>query len=202
MSIIDKLTVKPWLADQGALEDQIGFAQPTMKIALWIFIAVISVLFSLFISAYFMRMELADWRPLADPGLLWINTALLIVSSVALQWARVSADRGQFSGLKFGLLIAGAATLAFLAGQYVAWQQLIALGYFASSNPANAFYYLLTGLHGLHLLGGLVVWVMTTNKLMRGGQVDEVRASVELCAIYWHFLLLVWLVLFGLLLST
>lgn len=202
MSIIDKLTVKPWIANQGALEEQIGFAQPTKKIALWIFLAVVSVLFLLFISAYFMRMELADWRPLREPSLLWFNTALLIVSSLALQWARVSADRGQFSGLKFGLLIAGAATLAFLAGQYVTWQQLIALGYFASSNPANAFYYLLTGLHGLHILGGLVVWGMTTNKLMRGGQVDEVRASVELCAIYWHFLLLVWLVLFGLLLST
>ncbi len=202
MSIIDKLMVKPWIADQGALEEQNGFAQPAKKIALWIFLAVVSVLFSLFISAYFMRMELADGRPLADPGLLWINTALLIVSSVALQWARVSADRGQFSGLKFGLLIAGAATLAFLAGQYVAWQQLIALGYFASSNPANAFYYLLTGLHGLHLLGGLVVWGMTTNKLMGGSQVDEVRVTVELCAIYWHFLLLVWLILFGLLLST
>ena len=202
MSIIDKLTVKPWLADQGALEEQIGFAQPTMKIALWIFIAVISVLFSLFISAYFIRMELTDWRPLTEPGLLWFNTALLIVSSVALQWARVSADRGQISGLKFGLLAAGAATLVFLAGQYAAWQQLSALGYFAASNPANAFFYLLTGLHGVHILGGLIVWGMATNKLIRGGQVDEVRAAVELCAIYWHFLLLVWLGLFGLLLST
>ena len=202
MSIIDKLTVKPWLADQGALEAQIGFAQSTMKIALWVFIAVVSVLFSLFISAYFMRMELTDWRPLTEPGLLWFNTALLIVSSVALQWARVSADRGQISGLKFGLLAAGAATLVFLAGQYAAWQQLSALGYFAASNPANAFFYLLTGLHGVHILGGLIVWGMATNKLIRGGQVDEVRAAVELCAIYWHFLLLVWLILFGLLLST
>lgn len=202
MSIIDKLTVKPWVADQGALEEQIGFAQPTMKIALWIFIAVVSVLFSLFISAYFIRMELTDWHPLTEPGLLWFNTALLIVSSVALQCARVSADRGQISGLKFGLLAAGAATLAFLAGQYAAWQQLSTLGYFAASNPANAFFYLLTGLHGVHILGGLIVWGMATNKLIRGGQVDEVRAAVELCAIYWHFLLLVWLVLFGLLLST
>ncbi len=202
MSIIDKLTAKPWVADQGALEDQIGFAQPTIKIALWVFLAVVTVLFSLFISAYFMRMELTDWRPLTEPSLLWFNTALLVVSSVALQWARVSADRGQFSGLRFGLLVAGAATLAFLAGQYAAWQELNALGYFAASNPANAFFYLLTGLHGVHILGGLIVWGMTTNKLIRGSQVDEVRAAVELCAIYWHFLLLVWLVLFGLLLST
>ena len=75
-------------------------------------------------------------------------------------------------------------------------------GYFVAANPANAFFYLLTALHGLHLLGGLWVWGRTTIKVLRGVEVGKVRLSVELCTVYWHYLLLVWLVLFAVLLHT
>ncbi len=71
-----------------------------------------------------------------------------------------------------------------------------------SAFPANAFYYLITALHGVHLLGGLVAWGWTGNRVRRGFEANQVSLSVELCAVYWHFLLLVWLVLFGLLLLT
>jgi cytochrome c oxidase subunit 3 len=71
-----------------------------------------------------------------------------------------------------------------------------------ASSPADAFFYLITGLHGLHVLGGLWVWARTTAKVWRGTEIEKVRLSVELCTVYWHFLLIVWVVLFGLLLST
>ena len=90
--------------------------------------------------------------------------------------------------------------LAFLAGQLLAWRQLDAAGYFLASNPANSFFYLLTAVHGLHVLGGLVALARAAGKVWRGEDADRVRLSVELCAIYWHFLLFVWLVLFALLL--
>ncbi len=101
-----------------------------------------------------------------------------------------------------GLIAGGVFTISFLAGQLWAWQQLNASGYFLTANPANAFFYLLTALHGLHLLGGLLVWGRATGKVLRGAGVGDVRLSVELCTVYWHYLLLVWLVLFALLLST
>ena len=101
-----------------------------------------------------------------------------------------------------GLIAAGVFTLSFLAGQLWVWQQLSSSGNFVAANPANAFFYLLTALHGLHLLGGLWVWAKTTAKVARGVEVGAVRLSVELCTVYWHYLLLVWLVLFALLLST
>ena len=82
------------------------------------------------------------------------------------------------------------------------YRELVDLGYYASTNPANAFFYLITALHGLHLLGGLVAWGRTTDKVRRGVEVAKVRLSVELCTTYWHFLLLVWVVLFTLLLFT
>ncbi len=147
-------------------------------------------------------MGLADWRSLPKPWLLWPNTAMLILSSVALQLACVSARRGRIDGLRVDLLAGGIFAFAFLAGQFLACQQLVALGYFSATNPANAFFYLITALHGVHLSGGLVALGWTTAKVWRGVEVDQVRLSVELCAVYWHFLLLVWLVLFALLLFT
>ncbi|MCH7693656.1 MAG: cytochrome c oxidase subunit 3 [Proteobacteria bacterium] len=147
-------------------------------------------------------MAAADWRPLPEPWLLWLNTAMLILSSVAFHWASVSARRGQGDSVRVDLLAAGGFAFAFLVGQLVVWQQLAALGYFAATNPAVAFFYLITALHALHLLGGMAVWGRTTAKVWRGVEVEQVRMTVELCAVYWHFLLVVWLVLFGLLLFT
>lgn len=84
----------------------------------------------------------------------------------------------------------------------MAWGQLSDEGYYLNSNPANAFFYLFTGLHALHLLGGLWVWSRTTLRVLAGVELEEVRLSVELCRTYWHYLLGVWIVLFGMLLST
>jgi cytochrome c oxidase subunit 3 len=83
----------------------------------------------------------------------------------------------------------------------LAWQQLNMMTSFDVTNPAIAFFYLITALHGLHLLGGLVASGKTTAKVWRGFEMARLRLSVELCAVYWHFLLVVWLVLFGLLFS-
>ena len=177
-------------------------APAAARIGLWVFLAVVTSLFALFISAYAMRMELADWKPLPEPWLLWLNTGVLILTSVAMQWTRAAAARGRADHVRIGLIAAGSLTFAFLAGQLVVWQQLNASGYLAAENPANAFFYLLTALHGLHLLGGLVAWGRTMAKVRRGVKLADVRLSVELCTVYWHYLLLVWLVLFALLLST
>ena len=205
MGFFDHLTEKPWLegVSQGADTDGGGiFSLPTPQLGLRVFLGVITVLFTLFIVASTDRMVVRDWRPMPEPWLLWVNTALLVASSVAFHRAWVGADRGRIDGVRAGLLAAGVFAFAFLAGQILAWQQLIAMGYFAASNPANAFFYLFTAVHAVHLLGGLVAWGRTTAKVWRGSTPGQVHVSVELCAIYWHFLLVVWLVLFGLLLLT
>ena len=193
---------QPWLAE--GVEDARPDASfpPPAKIGLWVFLAVVTSLFALFISAYTMRMEVGDWNPLPEPGLLWLNTGILILTSVAMQMTRTAADRRQAVNVRIGLVAVGVLTFAFLAGQLVVWQQLNASGYLVVGNPANAFFYLLTALHGLHLLGGLVAWGRATARVWRGVDVGEVRLSVQLCTVYWHYLLLVWLVLFALLLST
>jgi len=205
MGLLDQLTEKPWLAseDRAAESRSRGAASLTAaQVGLRVFLAVATVIFTLFLGAYLERMTFGDWRPLSDPWILWVNTALLVLSSVAMQRAWTGADRGQIDSVRNGLLAGGGFAFAFLAGQVVAWQQLVAEGYFATSNVANAFFYLVTAVHAVHLLGGLVAWARTTARVWQGMEAAAVRGSVELCAVYWHFLLLVWLILFALLLFT
>jgi cytochrome c oxidase subunit 3 len=196
-----RLTAKPWL-EEGAIGDFPGtgaMTLPAAKIGLGVFLAVAGSLFALFISAYSMRMGMVDWRTLPVPRLLWFNTGVLVLSSIALQWAQVAARRDDMDNVIIGLLAGGISAVMFLIGQLLAWQQLRVAGYFVTSNPANSFFYLITAVHGLHLTGGLVALGRTTAKVWHGAEMVRVRLSVELCAIYWHFLLLVWLVLLGLL---
>jgi cytochrome c oxidase subunit 3 len=198
-----RLAAKPWL-EEGVLVDVRGdgaSSPPPAKIGLGVFLAVVGSLFALFISAYSYRMNMADWQALPVPRLLWFNTGVLVLSSVALQWAQVAARRDDMDGVIVGLGAGGAFAVTFLVGQLLAWRQLNAAGYFLASNPANSFFYLITAAHGLHLMGGLVALGRTTAKVWRGAEMTQVRLSVELCAIYWHFLLLIWLALFGLLMG-
>jgi cytochrome c oxidase subunit III len=196
-----RLATKPWLEEGLAadLREESVSSLPAAKVGLGIFLAVAGSLFALIISAYSMRLNLADWRTLPVPSLLWFNTGVLIVSSVALQWAYMAARRNDLDGVVVGLFAGGASAVTFLVGQLLVWQQLNVAGYFLASNPANAFFYLITAAHGLHLIGGLVALGRTTARVWRGVEMIQLRLSVELCAIYWHFLLLVWLVLLGLL---
>jgi cytochrome c oxidase subunit III len=196
-----RLADKPWL-EQGVIDDHRSVGAsflPAAKIGLGVFLAVVGSLFALFVSAYTMRMELIDWRALPVPPLLWFNTLVLILSSAALQWAQGAARRDKRDDVLTGLLAGSISAIVFLIGQLLAWQQLNAAGYFLTANPANAFFYLLTAAHGLHLLGGLVALGRTTAKAWRGVEIARLRLSVELCTMYWHFLLLVWLILLALL---
>jgi len=198
------LNTEPWVSN--ATDDAVsGTSLDTSPktIGLTSFLAVATSLFALFISAYTIRMRMAnDWVPLAEPGLLWANSGLLVISSILYHWTRNAAVAGRIERLKPGLLLAGLFAILFLAGQVTAWFGLERSGHYMSSNPANAFFYLLTALHGLHVLGGIWVWARSLVRVYGGAGAESVRLSIELCTVYWHFLLLVWVVLFGLLLST
>lgn len=197
------LNTQPWVsnaADNAVAGPSIDTNAKTL--GLITFLAVATSLFALFISAYAIRMETADWLPVHEPTLLWVNSGVLVLASIVYQWTRQAAVAGRSGSLKPGLTVAGALTLAFLAGQLVVWLQLNASGFGVSGNPANAFFYLLTAVHGVHLLGGLYVWARSMQRVWSGAEADSVRLSIELCTVYWHYLLLVWVVLFALLVST
>jgi len=199
MNLIHHLSTKPWEATGELPLLQPHSNQQNKRAALKVFLGVVTVVFMLLIVAYAGRMAYEDWRPAPQIRLMWANTLVLFLGSLGLELAQYAVRRGQHKLLLRSLLAAGLCTLLFLMGQAQAWRELGALVYFDVTNPAIAFFYLITGLHGLHLLGGLVVWGQTLVRLWGGFELEKVRHSVELCTLYWHFLLLVWLVLFGLL---
>lgn len=196
-------TPQPWVAEPVGDSAHLGPMDGNSKlIGLITLLAVVTSFFALIVSAYTLRMDLGDWIPLTEPQLLWANTGILAVASFAFQWTRNAAVRGDESKLLPGMIVTGLLTSAFVVGQFIAWQQLNASGQYVSVNPANGFFFFLTGAHAVHILGGMYVWTRATVRLMSGKNTESVRRSIELCAVYWHFLLIVWLVLFGLLLST
>ncbi len=213
--LVRKFSAKPWDASVpiSALDghDESVERPPAAKVGLLAFLGVASSLFGLFISAYFIRMggghgadvALSDWRAISESPLLWVNSIVLVFASITMQSSRVAAARGDARRTRSTLFWGGLLTIAFLIGQLIAWRQLRVSQFFDPSNPAVAFFYLLTGVHGLHLLGGLYVWGRTYLRLrFQHAEVIDVRLSVELCSVYWHYLLIVWIVLFGLLLAT
>lgn len=202
MNLFRQLTEKPW-EGTGDLSVDSGrsFHLPAATMALRMFLAVVSVLFMLLVIAYADRMLFEDWRPTPPQWILWFNTALLLCSSAAFQYAWVSARRGLSDDVKTALLVAGLFAFSFLVGQVFAWQQLSDGFGQEISNPAVAFFYLITALHGLHLLGGMIVMGHALGLLRRGEALETLTPRLRLCAVYWHYLLALWLVLFTLLFS-
>ncbi|MDM9620169.1 cytochrome c oxidase subunit 3 [Rhizobium sp. S96] len=197
-----RLMSKPWLeaGRVGEVAARQGSPMPVAKIGLGIFLAVVGALFSLLVSAYLVRMGGADWWSPPVPWLLWVNTAVLVVSCAAMQWATFEARRDGEEAIRIALDAALATAVLFLIGQLVAWRQMAAAGYVLADNPANSFFYMLTGLHGLHILGGLAVLGRVRIRAAAGSRSPQaaLRLSTELCATYWHFMLIVWLVLLAL----
>lgn len=205
-SIFQILSQKPWESSQAIVDndhDGKTFGKSKAKLGVKTIMAVSTVIFSLFIVAYSDRMQVHDWISMPEPWLLWVNTAVLIMNSYFFHSTKIAADRKDNIKIRNGLYTVGILAYAFLLGQLIVWYQLMKLGYFATSNVANAFFYLLTTIHGLHLLGGLYFWGRATSKFLKGNyKTSNMQHTIELCAIYWHFLLIVWLVLFGLMLFT
>ena len=212
MGIVRRLTEKPWLAPglDPLTEPDAAPSTPAAAVGLRLYFGVATVMFLLIGVMLVMRMaghgistgQQLDWKPMFWPPLLWFNTGVLMLDSIAWEWAREAARRGRDDSLRVGLIAGGVLAIVFLAGQLTVWRQLERAGCGISATTMSAFVYLITGLHGLHLAGGLAVWGRTTAKVLGGSAAAEVSQSVDLCALYWHFLLLVWIVMFALLLMT
>jgi cytochrome c oxidase subunit 3 len=196
------VNVQPWVAQAGAQDVHGGaLARPAAKTALWVFLAVATSLFALFIAAYGMRIGLLDWNPLPQPRLLMLNTAVLLLASGAMQWAVAAARRRDVRGVRSALLAGGALGIGFVAGQIAVWKQLGDAGYFLSTSAATGFFYLLTAVHGAHVVGGLLGWGRTWRRASKSTAgapaIAQLTLGVEMCAIYWHFLFVAWVVLFA-----
>ncbi|WEF33795.1 cytochrome c oxidase subunit 3 [Pseudoduganella chitinolytica] len=185
------------------------------QIGLWTFMGVVCSLFLLFSVAYLMRIGYGDWRPAPSvPWQLWLSTGLLGTGSIAWHLAARSAGSGagsvaagqsgtapQAPDVLRWCALAWLSALGFLASQLGGWHALAAQQYVAASSPGAGFFYMLTGVHALHVVGGMCAAGAVTMRLRRHGAARS-QAGLALCAQYWHLLLAVWLALFGLLFAV
>jgi cytochrome c oxidase subunit 3 len=204
MSFLRKVTAKPWehAGEMEGLHGGYSAGTSASRTGLYMFLAVITSMFLLFSISYQLRASFPDWMAITEPGILWFNTGVLLLTSVCLQLA-VNASRAAAANTMRNYLFVGAIlTLVFLAGQLMAWAQLMEAGFYARANPANAFFYLLTGIHGLHLIAGLWFLGGAAKKAVKSPDDAALPLRISLCATYWHYLLLVWALLFYLLLNS
>jgi len=159
-------------------------------------LAAIAMLFVSFTTAYLGHRQDGDWKAVPLPWILWLDTGVLLVSSAAMEWARRRLREGDAVGLRRGLTAAGGLGLAFLAGQLLAWRQLADQGMYLASHPHSSFFYLLTGVHGVHLLGGLAALGAILPGAWRGAYSPAGSTAVTVTATYWHFLTGLWLYVF------
>jgi cytochrome c oxidase subunit III len=170
----------------------------------WVALASVAMLFTSLSSAYVVRAASAnDWVPLSMPGVLWLSTALILISSGTIEMARRNLKRSFASAYAGWLFVTVLLGLGFLASQLVAWRQLAREGIFLASNPHSSFFYLLTAAHGFHLAAGLLALMFLTWRVRRPA-LDTVvgakrQAAVDAVTIYWHFMDALWIYLFLLL---
>jgi cytochrome c oxidase subunit 3 len=181
-------------------------AQPNKyRIGIWVALASILMLFMALTSALVVRQSPAlngghhDWIPIRVPSVLWINTVVLVVSSVTIEIARRALAHNNFDKLKRWIVVTTLLGVVFLTGQVMAWRELSAQGIYVNSHPHSSFFYLLTSLHALHLLGGVIALGYVTMNAMRMRIGIKQRTAVGVTTVYWHFMDGLWVYLFVLL---
>jgi cytochrome c oxidase subunit III len=186
-------------SDRGATPGREPAPVGTGLIGVAAFLAAVTMLFLAFTSAYLARRQETGWLQFAAPWVLWLNTGMLLASSVTLDWARRRIRSGDADGLRRGVEATAALGLFFVLGQLVAWQQLAARGLFLTTNPHSSFFYVLTAVHGVHLLGGIGALAVVLFRTWQGRYTAQAHAGLTNCATYWHFMDLLWVYLFILL---
>ena len=213
MQLFKSLREKPWLptelAQQNNLPDAGADRERSASTALQFFLAVITVIFLLFTITFLQRTQSFDfqalsgepWLPFTNADILWQNSAYLVLASISIMVAKKFAEQQILYAIIISLTATTLFTLLFINGQVQVWQQLNQSGFYITTNPANSYYFLLTGVHALHIIGGVLVlmrciWLFAFNL-----SYPQLTSRLILCARYWHYLLFIWLFLFFLLTS-
>jgi cytochrome c oxidase subunit 3 len=162
-------------------------------------VGIVSVLmfFMALASAFLVRKGGPDWVPVHIPTLLWVNTIVLLASSGTLELARKRLGQSDVLGFRRLWLVTTILGVIFLIGQVVAWRVLLKQGVYLASNPASSFFYIFTGAHGLHLLGGVCALIYVARRNYDSAKITRTVAA-EVTSYYWHFMDALWLFLLAL----
>jgi len=175
------------------------FSMHPQKFGLWLGIVSIVMMFAAFTSAYIVRQGEGNWLLFELPNALWYSTGIILLSDATMHWAYISSKRDKQLHLRIAVVLTAILGIAFLYAQVYAWGELVqAKVFFAGdqSNPSGSFLYVLTGLHALHLAGGLVFLAVLCVYTFLGRVHAQNMTKIEMCATYWHFVGGLWAYLF------
>src|SRR5215813_5355484 len=184
--------------------DDFRYSPARYRVGIWVAIASIVMLFTALTSAYIVRMASSnDWTPLVMPKVLWLSTAVILISSVTIEISKRSLKHQRDSQYGLWLTLTALLGVVFVSSQYAAWRNLARQGVYMATNPHSSFFYLFTAVHGLHVFGGLLAlaYLLLRTRKKRDSVEGELRrvGAAEAATVYWHFLDGLWICLFLLL---
>ena len=183
----------------GGGPDGWGASRRASMTGLMVLLAATTMAFAAFTSAFVVRRGISnDWVALPLPPIVWVNTAILLGSSLLLELARRALKTGRRTGFNRYWTVGTVLGALFLVGQALAWLQLNREGIFVATNPSSSFFYLLTAAHGLHIVGGLSALVYVDVQALRLRLGPGKRTAVDVSALFWHFVDGLWLFLMAL----
>lgn len=170
------------------------------KFALWLFMVSVIMVFGAFTSAYIVRQAEGNWMVFDMPSMFWFTTGVIMLSSVTMHWAYRSVKRDNNGAARIAMAITLVLGICFLAGQWLAWGQLLENGiHFVNASSgaiSGSFLYVISGLHGLHIVSGMIFLAVVMASVFQFRVHSQNSTQVEMCATYWHFLDGLWLYLF------
>ncbi|MEQ6121893.1 cytochrome c oxidase subunit 3 [Reichenbachiella sp. MALMAid0571] len=166
------------------------------KFAMWLFMVSVVMLFVAFTSAYVVKQSDGVWLDFELPILFDYTTLVILLSSVSMHWAFIAAKKNLIKQIRLALGVTFVLGSMFLAGQYMAWGELVDSGVYFVGNPAGSFLYVLTGVHGLHLISAVIFLIVVLISAFQYKIHSKSLVQLEICTTYWHFLGGLWLYLY------
>jgi cytochrome c oxidase subunit 3 len=166
------------------------------KFGLWLFMVSVCMVFAAWTSAYIVRQSDGNWFVFELPNTFAITSFIIVISSATMHWAYRAARKDNLEVTKVATSITALLGVAFLVGQFLAWGEMVKRNAHFVGNPSGSFVYVISGFHGLHIIGGVIFLMIVLSAAFRYRVHSRNLAQIEMCATYWHFLGALWLYLF------
>lgn len=166
------------------------------KFALWLFMVTVGMIFAALTSAYIVRQAEGNWLDFALPVEMWISSGIILISSATIHWALISAKRDNLDQVKLAVSITTLLGVGFLISQFYSWEALVDSKVFFVGNPSGSFLYVLSGLHGVHIISGIIFLIIVLFSTYKYKVHSKNLNQIQMCASFWHFLDALWIYLF------
>lgn len=167
-----------------------------VKFVLWLIIVSVVMMFAGLTSGYIVRQAEGNWTAFHLPDIFWFSTLVILSSSFTMHWAYLSAKKGNAGHQKIALWLSMVLGIVFLICQWEAWINLVSQGIYLAGNPSGSFLYVISGLHGLHIVAGILLIVSSLLGVYRNVAPERNVFKMEIASIFWHFIDILWIYLF------